>query len=166
MDEPEPQPTVELVEATMSSPILSGGPVEPAVVTASPVEPDVVAATFPETPILPRMPGALRVELQHELDLQLAIVLAIAAAASFVAADARVAIVIGSLGFAAVGIRRIDRSVPFSFGEGFVGYRADVGWPHGIQEDDDVRWNWANSKAGTGSPQMPGGPPNRCASER
>ena len=32
--------------------------------------------------------------------------------------------------------------VTFSIGQGVVGYRSDMGWPHGIQEDDDLRWDW------------------------
>jgi hypothetical protein len=36
---------------------------------------------------------------------------------------------------------RADRST-ISFGEGFLGYRGRDGWPHGVQEDDDFRWNW------------------------
>ena len=80
--------------------------------------------------------------LRVGLELDLAVVAALAVAASFFAGDARVAVVAGSLGFLAVGYRRIDRRVPFSFGEGFLGYRADLGWPRGVQEDDDVHWNW------------------------
>jgi hypothetical protein len=144
MDEPEPRVRLEVVEATMSSPILRHEPVEPA----------IAPALLPETPILPPMTVARRVVLEFEL----AIVVTVAVAASFVAADARVAVVIGSLGFAALGIRRIDRRVSFSFGEGFVGYRPDLGWPRGVQEDDDVRWNWRGSAAGS--------PPNQCAAER
>jgi hypothetical protein len=36
---------------------------------------------------------------------------------------------------------RADRST-ISFGEGFLGYTARDGWPQGVQEDDDFRWNW------------------------
>jgi hypothetical protein len=36
---------------------------------------------------------------------------------------------------------RADRST-ISFGEGFLGYRGRDGWPHGVQEDDDVHWKW------------------------
>jgi hypothetical protein len=36
----------------------------------------------------------------------------------------------------------IDRHVSFSFGQGFVGYRPDMAWPQGVQEDDDVHWDW------------------------
>ena len=38
--------------------------------------------------------------------------------------------------------------VPFSFGAGFVGYRPDTAWPQGVQEDDDVHWNWRPRTAG------------------
>ena len=41
-----------------------------------------------------------------------------------------------------ISVRFIDRHVTFSFGAGFVGYRADMGWPHGVQEDDDFHWDW------------------------
>jgi hypothetical protein len=53
---------------------------------------------------------------------------------------------IGAAGAAVVAlvalVRFIDRHVSFSFGEGFVGYRGDPAWPRGVQEDDDVRWDW------------------------
>jgi hypothetical protein len=41
--------------------------------------------------------------------------------------------------------------VPFSFGAGFVGYRSDTGWPQGVQEDDDVHWNWRPGAARPGA---------------
>ena len=34
-----------------------------------------------------------------------------------------------------------------SFGEGFLGYRGRDGWPHGVQEDDDVHWNWSTGRS-------------------
>jgi hypothetical protein len=37
---------------------------------------------------------------------------------------------------------RFDRSA-ISFGEGFLPYRAQDGWPHGVQEEDEVRWDWS-----------------------
>jgi hypothetical protein len=40
------------------------------------------------------------------------------------------------------GRLRADRST-LSFGDGFLAYAGTNGWPHGVQEDDDVRWNWA-----------------------
>jgi hypothetical protein len=56
--------------------------------------------------------------------------------------DVRVGLLSGALMGAAVALRSIVGRFPFSFGEGFVGYRPDDGWPLGVQEDDDVRWNW------------------------
>jgi hypothetical protein len=127
MDEPETPVRLEVVEATMSSPIFRTELHEPA----------VVAPVLRETSDLQPVAVAPRVRLE----LDLAVVAALAVAASFFAGDARVAVVAGSLGFLAVGSRRIDRRVPFSFSE-LLGYRADLGWPRGVQEDDDVRWNW------------------------
>src|SRR5687767_3640855 len=37
---------------------------------------------------------------------------------------------------------RIARS-SLSFADGFIGFRSESGWPKGVQEDDDVRWNWS-----------------------
>ena len=39
-------------------------------------------------------------------------------------------------------LRSASRRVGFSFGQGFVGYRPDPIWPQGVQEDDDVKWDW------------------------
>ena len=41
----------------------------------------------------------------------------------------------------------IDWPSSFSFGQGFVGYRPDPAWPQGVQEDDDVHWNWRSRRA-------------------
>jgi hypothetical protein len=147
MDDPEPQVMIEVVEATMSSPMLRDEPVLP----IDPVEGDLAPAPVPETPILTPTLQPMTVARRVEL----AIVVAVTVAAWFIAADMRVAIGVGSIGIAAVSIRWINRHVSFSFGQGFVGYRADLGWPRGIQEDDDVRWNWRGSTALTGSPDAP-----------
>ena len=56
--------------------------------------------------------------------------------------DVRLGLIVGATVCAGAGVRWIDRHVTFSFGQGFVGYRGDTGWPHGVQEDDDVHWNW------------------------
>ena len=127
MDEPKPQVTLEPVEATMSSPMFDGE--SPETVT----DPDV----HPATPELQAIRVGRRVEPRIEV-----VIVATVAAATLFAADARVAVMVGSLGLAVVALRRLDGHVPFSFGEGFVGYRGDPGWPRGVQEDDDVRWNW------------------------
>ena len=134
MDEPKPQVKLEVVEATMSSPMLHAGMDESAVV------PDIVVEVLEPTgsPELPRIVVAREVEVRIEV----VIVIAVAIAGSVVAADGRVGIVVGSFGLAAIAARRADRRVPFSFGEGFLGYRGDPEWPRGVQEDDDVHWNW------------------------
>ena len=113
MDEPETQVRLEVVEATMSSPMFRAEPDKPA----------VPAHDLPQTSDLPPV-AALRVGLE----LDLAVVAALAVAGSFFAGDARVAVVAGSLGSLAVGYRRIDRRVPFSFGEGFLPHRSRNLW--------------------------------------
>jgi hypothetical protein len=48
-------------------------------------------------------------------------------------------------GLGASVYRELDRRIGrtgFSLGDGFLPYRAQTGWPQGVQEDDDVRWNW------------------------
>lgn len=48
-------------------------------------------------------------------------------------------------------VRGVDGTIArsnLSFADGFIGFRGEAGWPKGVQEDDDVRWNW--SKAGNG----------------
>jgi hypothetical protein len=41
---------------------------------------------------------------------------------------------------------RLDRRIRFGFADGFVGYRRDLGWPRGVQEDDDVHWDWRRQR--------------------
>jgi hypothetical protein len=41
---------------------------------------------------------------------------------------------------------RANRSA-ISFGEGFLGYRGREEWPHGVQEDDDVHWDWKAARS-------------------
>lgn len=53
-------------------------------------------------------------------------------------------------------IRALDRRVgltDISFGDGFLPYRADDGWPRGVQEEEVEHWNLAplrNAEAGSG----------------
>jgi hypothetical protein len=44
---------------------------------------------------------------------------------------------------------RATRST-LSFADGFLAYAGDNRWPHGVQEDDDVHWNWSARRAGSG----------------
>ena len=69
-------------------------------------------------------------------------VIALMAVVAIVVGDARIGV--GGALFVAtiISVRFIDRHVTFSFGAGFVGYRSDMGWPHGVQEDDDFHWDW------------------------
>ena len=77
----------------------------------------------PESAEPPELP---RIAISRRGEFEIAIIAAAAVAASFLSGDARAAIIVGSLGLAAVGTRLIDRHVTFSFGEGFVGYRSDL----------------------------------------
>ena len=69
-------------------------------------------------------------------------VIALMAAVAIAVGDARIGL--GGALFVAtiISVRFIDRHVTFSFGAGFVGYRSDMAWPHGVQEDDDFHWDW------------------------
>jgi hypothetical protein len=61
-----------------------------------------------------------------------------------------IGVVFGGVGWIAVllailagALRILQRRTGFSFGDGFVGPRLELGWPRGVQEDDDVHWTWA-----------------------
>jgi hypothetical protein len=43
--------------------------------------------------------------------------------------------------------RHMANRSTISFGDGFLAYAGTNGWPHGVQEDDDVHWNWSGVKA-------------------
>lgn len=54
-------------------------------------------------------------------------------------------------GLGAAACRELDRRIGragFSLGDGFLPYRPQTGWPQGVQEDDDVRWNWSPVRDG------------------
>lgn len=52
---------------------------------------------------------------------------------------------ISSLGAAVLPeLHRRASRMTFAFGEGFLPYRAQTVWPQGVQEEDDVRWNWSS----------------------
>jgi hypothetical protein len=135
----DPQPTVEVVEATsihpaaverarvhLRSPILhahvgSDDPMGPSAIHDGPPVGSLVRASVAEVApaVIPAAPLAL-------VDWRWAL------------------IAVGTLAGARI-IRRIGQHVPFGFGDGFVAFRADLGWPHGIQEDDDVHWTWRSN---------------------
>jgi hypothetical protein len=61
-----------------------------------------------------------------------------------VTGDVRLGVLAGASAVTAIGLRRVSQRLTFSFGEGFVPYRSDLGWPSGVQEDDDFHWSWSN----------------------
>jgi len=133
MDEPERIriARIERVEGSISSPLLRAHGSEP-------VDDEAAVANAAEPQFDTPWSGAT-VSARAWL-LPGAAVLGIGAAVA--AGDPRVGIV------AAVPIVLVrlamtfDRNVPFSFGEGFIGYRSHMEWPRGVQEDDDVHWSW------------------------
>jgi hypothetical protein len=58
-------------------------------------------------------------------------------------------IVVSALaGLAALGalaLRRLAIRERFGFGDGFTPFRSDMGWPQGVQEDDDFHWSWSGT---------------------
>lgn len=60
--------------------------------------------------------------------------------------------VIGGLTLAAIALREMARRVTFTFAEGFLAFRNRDEWPHGVQEEYDVRYSWPSTgSASTGS---------------
>lgn len=50
------------------------------------------------------------------------------------------------VGVVAAVIRDLDIRIgraTFSFGDGFLPFRAQNAWPRGVQEEDRVHWNWS-----------------------
>jgi hypothetical protein len=82
---------------------------------------------------------------------------AAAAAAWLLSGDAGYAFWSAFVATFVVASQVIDWPSSFSFGQGFVGYRPDPAWPQGVQEDDDVHWNWRPHRTtggpGAGSPR-------------
>jgi hypothetical protein len=65
-----------------------------------------------------------------------------AAAIWMISQDVPLSVAGGVVVAVAAIVRTLDRRITFSFGAGFVGYRSEMDWPQGVQEDDDVRWRW------------------------
>jgi hypothetical protein len=82
-----------------------------------------------------------------------AIALAVGFAAGFALHDVRAGLGAAIAAWLLLEIQGVVDMIPFSFGEGFVGYRGDQGWPQGVQEDDDVKWSWNASR--TSGPARP-----------
>jgi hypothetical protein len=62
--------------------------------------------------------------------------------------DVRAGLAVAIAAWLLLEIQVVVDMIPFSFGEGFIGYRGDQGWPQGVQEDDDVKWSWGPAHAG------------------
>ena len=88
--------------------------------------------------------------------MELALTFGVGVVVFVVSGDPGLATVVAVVVAGAASVRFVDRHVGFSFGEGFVGYRGDPGWPQGVQEDDDVHWDW-RPRAGRGAmdPSIP-----------
>jgi hypothetical protein len=60
--------------------------------------------------------------------------------------------VVCGLTIAAVALHELARRVTFTFAEGFLAFRSRDEWPHGVQEEYDVRYSWPSTgSAPTGS---------------
>jgi hypothetical protein len=46
--------------------------------------------------------------------------------------------------------QRMSR-LDFNFADGFLGFRTTTELPHGVREDNDVRWNWSPTPPGQGA---------------
>jgi hypothetical protein len=81
--------------------------------------------------------AALRTPVVRNSLLVVGLMAVLAVAVGDVRAGVGGALLVGAV----VSIRFFDRHVAFSFGEGFVGFRGEPGWPRGVQEDYEVRWD-------------------------
>ncbi len=43
--------------------------------------------------------------------------------------------------------RAAIKGIGATLGQGFLGYRPDNGWPHGVQEEYDVKWDFGRARA-------------------
>ena len=110
-----------------------------------PADEDAVAASVGVAPELPW--SSLLRQPRHVIVFTGAV--AAAAVVWLLSGDAGNAFWSGLVAAFLVGSQVIDWPSSFSFGQGFVGYRPDAAWPQGVQEDDDVHWNW---RRGAGDP--------------
>ena len=56
------------------------------------------------------------------------------------------AVVVGVMSIIFREARRHSNRSTICFADGFLAYAGDSRWPHGVQEDDDVHWNWSTSR--------------------
>ena len=135
MDEPE-RMRIERVAASISSPVLHAHDAAAAGVQEAGVEEALADAAETGRRTAWSAPGSGR------LAWLLPAAAALGIGTSFASGDPRVGLVVGASIVFVPLLQAVDRRVSFSFGEGFVGYRSDMGWPRGVQEDDDFRWAW------------------------
>ncbi|MFL5670590.1 MAG: hypothetical protein ACJ77C_00685 [Chloroflexota bacterium] len=137
---------LEAVEARISAPILHGPATETdgfdgGAPTASLEEP---SAGWGAPPLASDLGDRLlRVDLDRRLRRGLAVAAtAVVATLILSGGDIRAAMGGGLAVVIFVATWILGGRVTFSFGQGVVGYRGDMGWPTGVQEDDDFHWNW------------------------
>ena len=126
---------LEPVHGTVSAPILDAGP--------APVERDTAIEDRPPVAITPvtDLPWSnLRHASINPLDLAGPVVAG--SAVVIATGDPKLAVGSAAVMSALWLVRSVSIHVPFSFGEGFIGYRPDPAWPQGVQEDDDFHWDW------------------------
>jgi hypothetical protein len=143
-DDPRPMPVLESagvalqpVVGTVSAPIIERGRVagDAAEADESPVVDAVAIAPSFDLPWVGLWRPSIRVTGRAG-----AVVVGMAIAQA--TGDVLLGATSGLLAWVIGQVQSVGRRVPFTFGEGFVGYRPDPVWPHGVQEDDDFRWNW------------------------
>lgn len=126
LDDPErltPRPVARPVEpaGALRSPLMEHRPIRP-------LPPDTVGLTVPLPPI-----GAFVGPSRAAL---------FAAAPVWLLIGLQAALVVAAIALAYRLVGHLTGHESFSIGEGFLPYRAKLDWPQGVQEDDDVRWNW------------------------
>lgn len=134
-----PRPVAVPVEppGALRSPILEHRPIRP-------LPPDAMGPTVVLPPI-GALVGPSRIALLVAAPLWLAISL-------------QAALIVAVVAFAYRFMHGLGDRAGFSIGEGFLPYRARLDWPQGVQEDDDVRWNWSPART-DGAGGLPVAPP-------
>jgi hypothetical protein len=64
-------------------------------------------------------------------------------ALAWVSGDIGAALAAGVATTAALLLRRAAATGAFGFADGFTPFRRELGWPRGVQEDDDFHWSWS-----------------------
>ena len=54
--------------------------------------------------------------------------------------------VVVGLTLAAIALHELAQRVTFTFAEGFLAFRNRDEWPHGVQEEYDVRYSWPSAR--------------------